>query len=145
MLHLATSSPCSRSEIYAFDNKPKENPQQFAIFKRSASKIARECDLFRLLKASFKHLSKVGGEFSSVGTWEWESPFPRPNRQMSTGGRAGAGKRNGKCGAYFNQCARGKKRQNPKRLMSEVNARFLLSKKGQFVGWLRYFLWGGET
>lgn len=96
MLHLATSSPCSRSEIYAFDNKPKENPQQFAIFKRSASKIARECDLFRLLKASFKHLSKVGGEFSSVGVGK---PLPKtqPANVNWWAGRGGQTERKMRC------------------------------------------------
>lgn len=59
MLHLATSSPCSHSKIYAFDNKSKEN-QKFLNNLPHLQKIGTKNRPgmwpFRLLKASFKHL-----------------------------------------------------------------------------------------
>lgn len=114
MLHLATSSPCSRSEIYAIDNKSKENSTICHLppkdrHQRSPGNVTFPTSK-SIRQASFKGWRREILECAG----EWESLLPAPN-QMSTGGRAvKAGKRNGKCGAYFNQCARGKKRQNGK-------------------------------
>uniref|UniRef100_A0A8D8CM15 (northern house mosquito) hypothetical protein n=1 Tax=Culex pipiens TaxID=7175 RepID=A0A8D8CM15_CULPI len=108
MLHLATSSPCSRSEIYAFDNKSnqKNNPSTICrhLLKDRHPKINSECDLFNMKASSSGSIS------GSCRLWECCGKAD----QMSTGGRCcrgegGWGKRSGKCGAYFNQCARGKK------------------------------------
>lgn len=146
MLHLATSSPCSRSKIYAFDNKSKEN-QKFLNNLPHLQKIGTKDRPgmwpFRLLKASFKHLfqrlaewnSRVCGFVCVCGSGKASSQNPTTTKCQLVGGQ-GAGKRNGKCGAYFNQCARGKKEAKlPRQQMSKVsNERFLLSKKGRFVG-----------
>lgn len=143
MLHLATSSPCSRSKIYAFDNKSKEN-QKFLNILPHLQKIGTKDRPgmwpFRLLKASifFKGWRSGILEFAGLcvcGSGKASSQNPTTTKCQLVGGQ-GVGKWNGECGAYFNQCARGKKEAKlPRQQMSKVsNERFLLSKKGRFMG-----------
>lgn len=125
--------------------------QQFAIFlQKTGTKYHPGMWPFRLPKASVKHLSKVGcGKFSSV-RGSGKAFFQHPSSdQMSTGRRA-VGRANGTKNAVLilisAHVGKTAKRQNPRRLMSKVNARFLFSRRkvDLWEGW-GIFCGRGET
>lgn len=141
MLHLATSSPCSRSEIYAFDNKSKENSTFCHLppkdrHQRSPGNVTFPTSK-SIRQASFKGWRR--GILKCAG--EWESLLPRPNLedQMSTGGRA-EGRANGTENAVLilisAHVGKNGKTAKPKAVNVKGEQRKILveSKKGRFVG-----------
>lgn len=146
MLHLATSSPCSRSEIYAFDNKSNQNTilQQLANI---SAKIGTQRSTRNVTFSTWKHPPPVASQvLTGCG-----SAVGKPTKCQPVGGAA-EGKVDGVNGAenavlilisaHVGKKQNPGKQANPRRWMSKVNTRFW-SKKGRgFVGWW-WWLFGG--
>lgn len=138
MLHLATSSPCSRSEIYAFDNKSKENSTICHLSPKDRHQRSPGNVTFPTSK-SIRQASFKG--WRGILKWEWKSLLPIPilEDQMSTGGRAEGwvnGTENAVLILISAHVGKNGKTAKPKAVNVKGEQRKILveSKKGRFVG-----------